>query len=316
MDLAAQVRAGDRRALGRLLTLIENEEREGLEALSKLYPHTGRAHLVGVTGASGTGKSTLVNRLALALRRGPGAPTVAIVAVDPTSPFSGGAILGDRIRMQDLSGDQGVFIRSMASRGALGGLAAATASLAAALDGAGFEFVLIETVGAGQSEVEVARTAHTTIVVEAPGLGDDVQAIKAGILEIADILVVNKSDLPGADQTVRLLRAMLEMGHSVGEEGAWRAPVLPTVAIKGDGVEAVREAIGAHQAYLAESGRLERFRRDRARVEMERLLRDSLFAEWRSVHGGGPFEAALERVIDRQMAPRQAVEELLAGRRA
>jgi LAO/AO transport system kinase len=316
MDLAAQVRAGDRRALGRLLTLIENDEREGIEALSKLYPHTGRAHLVGVTGASGTGKSTLVNRLALALRRSPDAPTVAVIAVDPTSPFSGGAILGDRIRMQDLSGDPGVFIRSMASRGALGGLAAATASLAAALDGAGFDFVLIETVGAGQSEVEVARTAHTTIVVEAPGLGDDVQAIKAGILEIADILVVNKADTAGADQTVRLLRATLEMGHSAAEAGGWRPPVLATVAIRGDGVEAVREAIGAHRAFLSESGRLERFRRDRARAEMDKILRDRLLADWRSAHGDGPFEAALSRVVERQLAPRQAVEELLAGRPA
>jgi LAO/AO transport system kinase len=315
MDLAAQVRSGDRRALGRLLTLIENEGREGLEVLSALYPHTGRAHLVGVTGASGTGKSTLVNRLALALRRSDGNPTVAIIAVDPTSPFSGGAILGDRIRMQDLSGDQGVFIRSMASRGALGGLAAATASLASALDGAGFHFVLIETVGAGQSEVEVARTAHTTIVVEAPGLGDDVQAIKAGILEIADILVVNKADLPGAEHALRLLRATLEMGRTAEEKEGWKPPVLPTVATKGDGVDAVTQAILAHRAYLKESGRLERFRRDQARLEMEKLLRDRLFAEWQRDHGDGSFEAALERVLARQVAPRQAIEDLLSRRK-
>jgi len=317
MDLVAQVREGDRRSLARLLTLIENDEREGLEALSALYPQTGRAHLVGVTGASGTGKSTLVNRLAYTLRRGPGQPTVAIVAVDPSSPFSGGAILGDRIRMHDLTGDRGVFIRSMASRGALGGLAATTGSLVAALDGAGFDFVLIETVGAGQSEVDIARTAHTTLVVEAPGLGDDVQAIKAGILEIADILVVNKADLPGADHTLRMLRATVDAA-SPREEASrlWKPPVLPTVATQGKGVEELAQAISEHRAYLDQTGRLEVFRRERARAEMETLLREILFADWSRAHADGEFEAALERVLARQIAPRKAVEMLLSGRSA
>ncbi len=314
MDLVGRVREGDRRSLARLLTLIENDDREGLEALSALYPQTGRAHLVGVTGASGTGKSTLVNRLAYTLRRNPGQPTVAIVAVDPSSPFSGGAILGDRIRMHDLAGDRGVFIRSMASRGALGGLAATTGSLAAALDGAGFDFVLIETVGAGQSEVDVARTAHTTLVVEAPGLGDEVQAIKAGILEIADILVVNKADLPGADHTLRMLRATLEAAPPRGEGSRlWKPPVLPTIATRGEGVEELARAISEHRAYLDQTGRLEIFRRERARAEMETLLRESLFADWSRSHAVEEFEAALERVLARQMAPRKAVEMLLAG---
>ena len=314
MDLATQVREGDRRALGRLLTLIENDDPEGLEGLSALYPHTGRAHIVGITGASGTGKSTLVNRLAYTLRHGASRPTVAVVAVDPSSPFTGGAILGDRIRMHDLAGDRGVFIRSMASRGALGGLAAATGSLVAALDGAGFDIVMIETVGAGQSEVEIARTAHTTIVVEAPGLGDEVQAIKAGILEIADILVVNKADRPGADHAVRMLRATLEAAYPSAEAGPrWKPPVLPTVATKGDGVEEVAQAIFRHREFLVGTGRLERFRRDRARAEMEMLLRESLFVHWRKANIAGEFEAALERVLAHQMAPRQAVETLLAG---
>jgi LAO/AO transport system kinase len=315
MDLATKAREGDRRALGRLLTLIENDDPLGLEALSALYPHTGRAHVVGITGASGTGKSTLVNRLAYTLRRGDSPPTIAVVAVDPSSPFSGGAILGDRIRMHDLAGDRGVFIRSMASRGALGGLAAATGSLVAALDGAGFDLVIIETVGAGQSEVEIARTAHTTLVVEAPGLGDEVQAIKAGILEIADVLAVNKADLPGADHAVRMLRATLETAYPASEPGpGWKPPVIPTVATRGDGVEEVAQAIFRHREFLVQTGQLERFRRDRARAEMEMLLRESLFLHWQEANTDGEFEAALESVLARQLAPRQAVEQLLAGR--
>jgi LAO/AO transport system kinase len=221
-SLVENVLAGDRYFLARLLTLIENDDPQGLEALTLLYPHSGNAYLVGITGAPGSGKSTLVNRLASYLRnhfpfsdenKEENRVTVAIVAVDPSSPFTGGAILGDRIRMRDLSGDPGIFIRSMASRGALGGLATATSSVVEVLDAAGFDLILIETVGAGQAEVEIARTAHTTIVISAPGLGDDVQAIKAGILEIADILVVNKSDLPGADNTLRILQSAISMGY-------------------------------------------------------------------------------------------------------
>src|SRR5512142_2809359 len=212
MDMFDEVLAGERLALARLLTLVENDTPKGRLALDYLYPHTAKAHLVGVTGSPGTGKSSLVNQLAKTFRCA-GVEKVAVIAVDPSSPFTGGALLGDRIRMRDLSGDPGVFIRSMASRGALGGLARSTASAAQVLDAAGFEIILVETVGAGQSEVDIARTAHTTIVVEAPGLGDDVQAIKAGILEIADVLVVNKADRPGAEGTVRTLRAMLDLDH-------------------------------------------------------------------------------------------------------
>ncbi|MDP1604011.1 MAG: methylmalonyl Co-A mutase-associated GTPase MeaB, partial [Legionella sp.] len=196
MTYSQAVLNGDRLALARLLTQVENNAPEGRSALIELFPHTGRAHLVGVTGAPGTGKSSLVNQLALLYRRAENR-RVAVVAVDPSSPFTGGAVLGDRVRMRDLSGDPGVFIRSMATRGSLGGLAQATANIVQVFDAAGFDIIMIETVGAGQSEVDIARLAHTTLVVEAPGLGDDIQAIKAGILEIADILVINKADRPG-----------------------------------------------------------------------------------------------------------------------
>ena len=210
--------SGKRLALSRLLTQIENDTAEGGEALNKLFPHTGKAHLIGVTGAPGTGKSSLVNRLAYFYRHPPEdqqSKRVAVVAVDPSSPFTGGAVLGDRVRMKDLAGDPGVFIRSMASRGSLGGLAKATAGIVQAFDAAGFEVILIETVGAGQAEVDIARLAHTTLVIEAPGLGDDIQAIKAGILEIADILVINKADRPGVENTERALKGMLNLAHPV-----------------------------------------------------------------------------------------------------
>ncbi|RME44449.1 MAG: methylmalonyl Co-A mutase-associated GTPase MeaB, partial [Caldilineae bacterium] len=210
-SLTQQVLQRKRRAIARLITYIENEDPQAQPILADLYPHTGRAHLIGITGAPGTGKSSLVNELAKAYRRQE--QTVAVLAVDPTSPFSGGAILGDRIRMRDLAGDPGIFIRSMASRGSLGGLARAAHDAIKVLDAAGFDIILIETVGAGQGEVEIARTAHTVLVVEAPGLGDDIQAIKAGILEIADVFVVNKADRPGANKTAAALKTMLELGH-------------------------------------------------------------------------------------------------------
>ncbi len=216
MDLIEAVLAGERLALARLLTQVENDTPLGRNAQAALFPRTGRAHLVGITGAPGTGKSSLVNQVARLFRHPPGgaAPCkVAIVAVDPSSPFTGGALLGDRVRMRDLAGDPGIFIRSMAARGALGGLARATAALAQVFDAAGYEIILIETVGAGQNEVDIAGLAHTTLVVDAPGLGDDIQASKAGILEIADILVINKADRPGLENTQRALRSMLELGH-------------------------------------------------------------------------------------------------------
>ena len=331
MSLAAKVMAGDRLALARLLTQIENEELVGLDCLSDLYPHTGNAHVVGVTGAPGTGKSTLVNRLVLHLRSVPGGEeakpaTVAVVAVDPSSPFSGGAILGDRIRMRDLAGDPGVFIRSMASRGALGGLARATAGVVQALDAVGFELILIETVGAGQAEVDIARTAHTTVVISAPSMGDEVQAIKAGILEIADILVVNKADMPGADNTLRFLRATMEMalsmrygqGDLIRDEMeangvVWEPPVLATIATHGEGIERLSQEIARHRAHLRASGEWVVREGERIRSEMELLLREHLTAQFLTRQPDGRFEEALERVIARQLSPRQAITSLLEG---
>jgi GTPase len=315
MSGADRILAGDRLALARLLTRIEDEFPDGFETLSELFPHTGRAHLIGITGPPGTGKSTLVNRLALSLRSRT-QETVGIVAVDPSSPFTGGALLGDRIRMRDLSGDPGIFIRSMASRGALGGLARTTSAIVDALDAAGFRWILIETVGAGQAEVEIAQTAHTTLVVEAPGLGDDVQAIKAGILEAADLLVVNKADLPGADKTVRALEASLEMASgshpSPGRSDVvWRPPVLRTVALTGEGIDGVNDAILRHRSYLEATGGRAKRDRERLRAEVLALLADGLLERFLAGRDDGALAPALEPVFARRIAPRQLVRTLL-----
>lgn len=329
MSLVERLRAGDRLALARLLTQIENEDPAGHDTLTELFPHTGQAHLIGITGAPGTGKSTLVNRLALELRRRSGA-AVAIVAVDPSSPFTGGALLGDRIRMRDLAGDPGVFIRSMASRGALGGLARTTAAVVDAFDAAGYGWVLIETVGAGQAEIEIARTAHTTLVIEAPGAGDDVQAIKAGILEAADVLVVNKADLPGADNAVRALQSALELAanlrpvwdhhgrletvEAAPAEAAWTPPILKTVATQGEGITGLVDAIQAHAIHLRSGGGRQRRDRERLHGEVLALLGAQLLETFLESRRADEFESALESVVQRRASPRQAVEDLL-GRR-
>ncbi|HEX7976750.1 MAG TPA: methylmalonyl Co-A mutase-associated GTPase MeaB [Anaerolineales bacterium] len=335
--LPENVLNGNRLALARLLTQVENDTPAGRAALSELFPYTGRAHLIGVTGAPGTGKSSLVNQLARHYRQLPegAARRVAIVAVDPSSPFTGGAILGDRVRMRDLSGDAGVFIRSMATRGSLGGLARATVGVVQALDAAGFEIILIETVGAGQAEVDIARLAHTTLVIEAPGLGDDIQAIKAGILEIADILVVNKADLPGVEATERALRSMLHLAHpaprifqhhgraervssqpaaSAEPKGeVWIAPILRLVATEGKGISELAEAIARHFAYLQQTGGWQR--RDQARLEAELDLRlqEALVDRWRAGVTDEKYQAVLQSLIERQISPWQAVSDLLNG---
>jgi LAO/AO transport system kinase len=321
--LLDRVRAGDRRALARLITRVENQTPDAQTALARLYPHTGHAYLVGITGAPGTGKSTLVSALARALRqRG---QTVAIIAVDPTSPFSGGAVLGDRIRMTDLAGDRDVFIRSMANRGRLGGLAATTGDVAHTLDAAGFDVVLIETVGAGQSEVDIARTAYTTVVVDAPGLGDDTQTIKAGILEIADILVVNKADRPGATNTARALKAMLELGHrlrATGHHGPvlppaepeydfWQVPVLTTVATERDGLDALVAAIDRHRDHLRESGMLADRQRLRVEADLIERLRAALLGRLLAAHSPDEWAALVDRLLAREIDPVQAVRALL-----
>jgi LAO/AO transport system kinase len=310
MDLVERVLAGERLALARLLTQVENDTPAGREALGRLFSRTGRAHLVGVTGSPGTGKSSLVNRLALELRRAAG-EKVAVLAVDPTSPFSGGALLGDRLRMKDAAAEGDIFIRSMASRGALGGLARTTAAAAQALDAAGYAWVLIETVGAGQSEVDVARLAHTVIVVDAPGLGDDIQAIKAGILEIADILVVNKADLDGAENTLRALRGMLEMAYPEEKPERRRPDLIRAVATTGEGIGEIAQAVRAHGAYLRASGGWQRREEDRLRREFELLARDRLWNDWKARVGAERFEAAIERIQRREMSPWDGVNGLI-----
>ncbi len=234
LDLVPGVLAGEIRAIARLLTRAEAGEDECRPALEVIFRHAGRAHVVGITGVPGSGKSTLVAKLAAEIRRT--GRRIGIVAIDPSSPFSGGAILGDRVRMGDVAGDPGVYVRSMATHGSLGGLARGTLDAVDILDAAGYDIVVIETVGVGQDEVEVARAAHTTVVVSAPGLGDDIQAIKAGILEIADIHVVSKSDRPGAERTLGDLKSMLAMGPSSARSGDWQVPVLASCALSGDGV--------------------------------------------------------------------------------
>ncbi len=329
MELVEQLLQGDRRAIARLITVVENGDRRARQALAELYPHTGQAHIVGVTGAPGTGKSTLVNELAQVYRRRQ--VTVGIVAVDPTSPFSGGAILGDRIRMRELSGDPGIFIRSMATRGSLGGLARATADVVKVLDAAGFEVILVETVGAGQSEVDIAKMAHTTVVVEVPGLGDDIQAIKAGILEIADIFAVNKADREGADKTVMTLHMMLdldahapkvvwhhgqmeEIGGAVeDDEGQlrWRPPVRKTVALRGEGVEALVDVIAEHREFLQKSQTFYQREWMRVDTEFERILGLELLQRLRQRVEEGRIREMTDRIVRREIDPYSAAETLL-----
>jgi LAO/AO transport system kinase len=313
--LTERVAAGDRLALARLISRIEREAPESPEILAQLHALTGRASVVGVTGAPGTGKSTLVNALARVFRKGiPGesARTVGILALDPSSPFTGGAILGDRIRMRDLALDEGVFIRSMASRGFLGGLSRWTDSAVRALDAAGFEIILIETVGVGQDEVDIARQAHTVVVVETPGSGDDIQALKAGVLEIADVLAVNKADLPGSDSIAGSLQAML--GLSGKAENDWQPPVIQTVATTGRGVEELAAAIARHRDHLRRSGEGQRRERERVKRDLEERLRGRLFDEWRAA-GGNSLEEAARKVIARECSPEEAVRQLLDDRR-
>ena len=301
--LASQIVEGSTRALARGLTWVESGGKRAEALSAQLYPHTGRAQIVGVTGAPGSGKSTLVRALALVARaRG---RTVGVVAVDPSSPFSGGAILGDRIRMNDLALDPGVFIRSMATRGALGGLCRAAADAVDLMDAAGQSLVLVETVGVGQDEVDVMRLAHTVLVVSVPGLGDDVQALKAGVLEIADVHVVNKADRDGADRILAELRAMLTLIPA--PEEAWMPPVLLASAARDEGIEPIADALDGHVAYLKTSGELERRRRRIVTARVLKIAQD-LVAE--TMLGGEGLRAEgaagatlLERVARRELAP-------------
>jgi len=305
-DLVAKARAGDTHATARLLSVVENEEPGAADALRELYPLTGKARVIGVTGPPGGGKSTLVNRLAGAYREQ--GDRVAVVAVDPSSPFSGGALLGDRIRMSERFLDEGLFIRSMASRGHSGGLARSTSRVVNVLDAIGYGVVLVETVGVGQEEVEVIRVVDTVVLVTVPGLGDDIQAIKAGVLEIADVLVVNKADRPGADETARDLAQMLSLGKL---RTSWKPPIVRTVAATGENVAQLVEAIDKHRAWASENGERDRRRRDAARVEVEDLLREALIRRLRDRVGDDRVAKAVARVADRTIDPYAAVEELL-----
>ncbi len=334
MKLIEALLAGDRLALSRLLTQVENGTQDGFAALNELFQHTGRAHLVGVTGAPGVGKSSLVNQLALHFRSHDN-KTIAIIAVDPTSPFTGGAVLGDRVRMRNLAGDAGVFIRSMASRGTLGGLAHATSAMVQIFDAAGFDIVLIETVGAGQAEVDIARLAHTTLVVDAPGMGDDIQAIKAGILEIADILVINKADRPGLENTERALRGMLEMAHPTkrifrhhgkfeiveaatnlhdNSSHLWIPPIQKTIATDGSGIPELAESIFRHASYLESSGDRGLRERSRLEAELDALIRDTLTEQFRSKLPEEAYDKVLGYILERKLSPLEAVETLMNGR--
>ncbi len=311
---------GDRRALARLLSAVENGTAEGQEALRRLFPRTGQAHIVGITGAPGAGKSTLVGKLAREFRRR--GHRLAIVAVDPTSPYSGGALLGDRLRMRDLLTDEGVFIRSMASRGHPGGVAAATRDVTALLDAIGFPLILVETVGAGQAQVDVARLAHTVVLVEVPGMGDEIQALKAGLMEIADIIVVNKADNPMARITLQSIRAALGRDRSAGHHGAaassaveatggWEVPILLTSAVENRGIDELADAIEVHRAYLQASGAWEARLRQLARADVEAWLQRHLLALLEQRLGEATVEAAVEAVQQRRLDPVTAARELL-----
>ena len=306
-SLIPGILAGNARALGKAISLVESHDPRAAKLLAEIYPQTGRARIIGVTGSPGSGKSTLVASMARRYRAQH--KRVGVIAVDPTSPFTGGAILGDRIRMADLYTDPQVFIRSMATRGFLGGLAKATNDAVDILDAARFDVILVETVGVGQDEVEVVRTVQTNIVVLAPGMGDDIQAIKAGIMEIGDIFVVNKADRPGADKTVTEVTMMMSL---VEEHGDWVSPIVKTVASKGEGVAELDEAIVRHYDYLVASGELDRRNRDRVRIRIETQLKERFMD--RLIGGTIPrqeYEDLLEEVLHKRNNPHDAAESVL-----
>jgi len=304
--LSQRVLDGDPRALARAISLIEDEATAGTELVRQIFPRTGRAYLIGITGAPGSGKSTLVDRLTAEIRKT--SRTVGVVAVDPTSPFSGGAILGDRVRMQTHAGDAGVFIRSMATRGHLGGLARATSEVALVLDAAGKDVVIIETVGVGQDEVDIVRTADVSVVTLVPGAGDEVQALKAGIMEIADIFVVNKADREGADRTAASIEANLSLQTFAA--GEWRPPILKTEATTGRGVPELLEMIERFRAHTTASQKARR--RQRAEYRLRELLaRRFLEHVERRVLGAGELDRILDRMAAREIDPYTAVDEIM-----
>jgi LAO/AO transport system kinase len=306
-SLSSAILAGRYRALAKAISLVERDDPAAQRLLADIYPATGRARIIGVTGAPGSGKSTLVAALTHHYRAQ--SKRVGIVAVDPTSPFTGGAILGDRIRMADLYTDRGVFIRSMATRGFLGGLARATNDVVDVLDASGFDIVIVETVGVGQDEIEVVRTVQTNLVVLVPGMGDDIQAIKAGIMEIGDVFVVNKADRPGADRTVTEITMMMSL---VEEHAEWVPPIVKTVASRREGIAELDAAVEQHFAYLNSSGELDRRNRERVRIRIETQLKERFMDR---LIGGtmsrADYEALLEDVLRKRNNPHDAAEAML-----
>jgi len=306
--LISGVTSGRYRALAQAISLVERDAPEVHKLLAHIYPMTGKARIIGITGSPGAGKSTLVDSLARHFRKQE--RKVGIIAVDPTSPFTGGAILGDRIRMQDLYLDRGVFIGSMATRGFLGGVAKATNDVVDLLDAAGFDIILVETVGVGQDEVEIIRTVQSNVVVLVPGMGDDIQAIKAGIMEIGDIFAVNKSDRPGADKTVTEITMMMSL---VEEHGDWIPPIVKTIASKSSGIVELVNAMETHRQYLASSGELDRRNRERVRIRIETQLKESFMTR---LIGGvitrDEYESLLDDVLQKRTNPHDAAEGLLA----
>ena len=307
--LVERARAGDPRSVARLISLVEDGAPELPTVAAALAPYAGKAQVVGLTGAPGVGKSTTTNELVRSLRKA--GHRVGVLAVDPSSPFTGGAILGDRIRMQEHTTDSGVYIRSMSSRGQLGGLAAAAPQAVRVLEGAGCDVILVETVGVGQAEVEIASLADTTVVLLAPGMGDAIQAVKAGILEIADVFVVNKADRPGADATYRDIQGMLALGERV--PGQWRPQVVRAVAVKNEGIDDVVAAIEKHRGWLTSTGELRKRHERRAGVEVEAIALGTLRARMGSLRDGTGLSTLAARVADGQIDPYAAAEELIKG---
>lgn len=306
LDLARRGLAGERRAIARLITIVENRSPTAAALMRELTPHTGQAHVIGITGAPGSGKSTLTNELIKEYRRQ--GKSVGVVAVDPTSTLTGGAVLGDRIRMLENYQDAGVFIRSMATRGQLGGLAAMTNDVVRVLDACGKEIVIVETVGVGQDEVDVARAAHTTILVEVPGMGDDIQAIKAGVLEIADILVINKADREGVEKLDLYLKAMLNLAP----RKPWRVPILKTIAAKGEGVAELTGKVDAHLAFLKSTGEYEKRERARLRDELLSRVREEISRRvFRRERQSGGLAELVTQLENRQLDLNEAAMQLL-----
>lgn len=306
MDIEKRILEKDKRAAARLITLIENKDQEALEILKRLYSKSGNAYIVGITGPPGAGKSTLTDKLVKALRKQ--GKTVAIIAVDPTSPFTGGAILGDRVRMNDLNTDPGVFIRSMGARGHLGGISEATSAAVKVLDIYGSDYIFVETVGVGQSEIDIVKNCDTTLMVMVPGLGDDIQAIKAGVMEIGDVFAVNKSDRDGAKRTAREIDMMLDFN----KDAEWRPPVKMVVAVENQGVEELLEAIHEHKAYMVTSGKYEKRRTENAKSEVVELVKERVEeAILNKSNREDHLDLYSEKIAKRQMDPYTVVEEIL-----